>query len=371
MRINAISGTEYTQAKANFRQNASFSAPNNKEITKEEGLAFKSYTYPQISFGRKTQEEKVFQADLKELKKFLKHSSNFSSDERKIILQYTNEENMQLAKVIACSSHTPFIRATNILDATNKDNLDLAMEMFCYDEFPESQIADILETTNEENVDARVEMLNFLKSNRAEMGGDYRTALWVIANINNENLDLTKDLMLHKEFDVYDVISIINKIDSVNKGFARAMIEDEEFPKQHIASILLNTNEDNVDTKIEAYDFIKRYKEHIGEDYKDCFACLSGIEPHNTHFAKTLILNGNFPKKEISNILIYSDKSSLNSKIDLYNFIEENKDNLEDNYHDAVLGIKYTTSNNLKTAKIIVNSGMCQDLETVLRKTME
>ena len=85
-----------------------------------------------------------------------------------------------------------------------------------------------------------------------------------------------------------------------NLEFSKMMVQDDSFPHFLIPDILKSTNKSNIDSRIEAYKFLKSKKGRLKNDYVYALSSLRHTEPSNVETLKMMASRKNFPKSRLS-----------------------------------------------------------------------
>lgn len=183
-----------------------------------------------------------------------------------------------------------------ILEYTNEDNFALTKIMLSDKSFPSVVVPNILKNTTEENIESKIEMYNFIKRRKKTLQKDYAEALSSLAYTNQNNIEVHKMMISQKDFPKSIMWSILIPVNEENKDLAELMIKDADFPKERISNILSVINDKNKEVAralIKKKDFPR---ENIG-------FVLSNTNQKNSELCLYMLSDCNYAASEIAEVL--------------------------------------------------------------------
>lgn len=295
-----------------------------------------------------------------------------------------------------CSQNKPL--------SLNKYNIELAQRLYTLKDVPKETLANLLAKTNKNNAQAKIEMLDFIEEHKEEIPVNNKTICEILEPVEPYNIELGKKMLTDGDFSQINIIHIMNYTKPHNVTFANRLVSDKDCHESSISTILLNSTKDNIDAKMEMYDFIKRHKEELGREYKYAIDSLHVIDnenieigkiiagkenlqksdmryilkavnkdnagvaellfkrkkisldgmskildkvnENNIEFAKTIILDTEFPASKICPALEDKEPDDITAKKEMYDFVKRHKQELGEDYRNILGSICHVRRNN-------------------------
>jgi hypothetical protein len=145
----------------------------------------------------------------------------------------------------------------------------------------------------------------------------------VIKDFNLKNSERFATTLLHKNYSEDEVEEIKRNLNANNFSLAQILCNDNDFPKKHIADILLYSKNANTRKQIQTYELIKKFDnstntkensensssvEHLLHNFKELqkkenWHILFYVNNSNASLLEEMLSDENFPREEIDSIL--------------------------------------------------------------------